>query len=145
MTPAAAAACGSILSMAPPQSQRGPQRGGTSSRRKKKRRPALVLNPDLLGLVAGTFSATFILLIDYLRGGTTAGLTFQVVIGAGLTFVVSYVAVGVFVWYLRAVRDRELVTEQEHTHLTEEQTQTVAPASMTAPGAATPQETGEGG
>lgn len=66
----------------------------------------ILLDPDLWGLTGGAFFATLVLAIDFLRSGTYA-LSMSVVIGAALTFVVSYLAIGLFVFYLHLLRERE--------------------------------------
>lgn len=66
----------------------------------------MLLDPDLWGLAAGTFFSTGVLAVDFFRGPQHA-LGIPILIGAGLTFVISYVLVALFVWYLHALRERE--------------------------------------
>jgi len=68
----------------------------------------LVLEPHRLGLVAAAFFTLLAALFYLLR--SSAGASFSpgdVLVGAMSTFVVSYAAVGLFVWYVLLVADRE--------------------------------------
>jgi len=73
----------------------------------------LVLEPARLALVGGSFFATVALAYQVVRQwrGATLGI-FEVAIGVGLTFVVSYAATGCFVWFLLWVAERELEPEE---------------------------------
>jgi hypothetical protein len=74
-----------------------------------KRSPSwLVLEPNRLGLAGGAVFATIAMLIYWVRGLTGAQMPpSQVLVGVGITFVISYAAVGIFVWYLLYVVERE--------------------------------------
>ncbi|MBI2432655.1 MAG: hypothetical protein HYV26_07285 [Candidatus Hydrogenedentes bacterium] len=76
-------------------------------RGRKKPEPKIVLDPDRWGMIVGLFLATLVLVVDFFRG-PSASLNLHTLIGAGLTFVISYLVTGLFVWYLRGVREREL-------------------------------------
>lgn len=75
----------------------------------------LVLEPNRLGLAAGAmFSA--LALVGYGLAGVIGGAPYPVgqqVVGAMATFVVGYAAVGIFVWYLLYVAEREFGPEIE--------------------------------
>lgn len=95
-----------------PTSQRRPTAGRTRSRRGQRHQMRILLDPDLWGLLAATFFATLVLLVSFFRG-MDPFLQPSILIGAGLTFVVSYVATGLFVWYLHLLRERQVEADTE--------------------------------
>lgn len=76
-------------------------------RRRGRHQPRILLDPDLWGLAAGSLGATLVLLADVLTTGPYE-FSWHVLIGAGITFVVSYLGAGLFVWYLQRVRASEM-------------------------------------
>lgn len=74
-----------------------------------KRAPAwLVLEPNRLGLLGAAIFATLAMLYFGVRNAAGAQLPpRQVLVGVGITFVLSYAAVGIFVWYMLFVAERE--------------------------------------
>lgn len=74
-----------------------------------KRQPAwLVMEPNRLGLLGGSLFAFLATLYFVARNLLGAQLPpSQVLVGVGITFVISYAAVGIFVWYLLYVAERE--------------------------------------
>jgi len=75
----------------------------------------LVMEPHRLGLAGAAVITTLVLVVYSLAtwGGAQYGPA-QILVGAGATFVVSYAAVGVFVWYVLHVSFRELGPPPEH-------------------------------
>lgn len=68
----------------------------------------LILEPARLGAVGGAVCALLALVANFVRhlaGGAVA--PGGVIVSAALTFVVGYTLVGVFVWYLLSVAERE--------------------------------------
>jgi len=74
----------------------------------------LILEPHRVGLLVATIAATLLLLVQFirqLRGGLVD--LEALILGALTLFVVSYGAVGIFVWYLLYVREREFPVETQ--------------------------------
>lgn len=68
----------------------------------------LILEPSRLAAVGGAFCAVLVLVVNLLRqllGGVVS--PGNVLVAASLTFVVSYTLIGVFVWYLLWVAEKE--------------------------------------
>ncbi len=79
-------------------------------------RPAgkLILEPSRVALVAALAFSTFYLLLWFVRGALgTPVPPMTVVVSVGLTFVVSYAAVGLFVIYLLWVGEKEFPEIEE--------------------------------
>lgn len=69
----------------------------------------VVLEPNRIGMVGGTVSATVALIYYFVRHISGAYMPPErVLVGAAATFVVGYGAVGIFTWYLLWIADREL-------------------------------------
>lgn len=86
----------------------------TRPERPRLRRPRkaaeqwLILEPARLAALGGAICAVLVLAINFLRqvsGAPVAPGT--VLVAAALTFVVSYTLIGVFVWYLLWVAEKE--------------------------------------
>ena len=77
----------------------------------------LVMEPHRLGLAGASILTTLVVLVYGLRlmGGASIEPS-SMVVGAGMTFVVSYAAVGLFVWFALHVAFSEFgpPPEQEH-------------------------------
>jgi hypothetical protein len=105
--------------------------------RGKRAAPRLLLDPDLWGLAIGTLSATLVLLVDFLQGDPYV-INWRVLIGAGMTFVVSYLATGLFVWYLHTLRERESAatagTDRQGVPAVEESAEALEPITMAEEG-----------
>jgi len=81
----------------------------------KPRQPAwLVLEPNRLGMAGGGVAGLGALILYFLRHVSGYPMSpDRVLIGAAMTFVVGYGAVGVFTWYLLWVAERELPIPEE--------------------------------
>lgn len=74
----------------------------------------LVLEPHRLGLAAASLCTLLAAFYYSLRSWAgTAYAPSQMLVGALATFVVSYAAVGIFVWYVLSVTDREFGPQVE--------------------------------
>lgn len=74
----------------------------------------LILEPARIALAAALILATFCLVLFFVRGAVGQPVPpMTVVVGVGLTFVVSYTAVGILVVYLLWVGERELPEIEE--------------------------------
>jgi len=110
----------------------------------RARKPGwIVLEPSRIGMAGGAAAGTFALIVYYLRGLFGDPVPpIDVLIGALLTFVVGYGAVGLFVWYLLIIAEREIPVEEvvsrygaTRSESSPANAEGVAPAEVTAPSA----------
>jgi len=81
-------------------------------------KPVVSIHPSLWGMVGGATCGTLALVFYFIR--QSFGVAYEpqaIVIGAALTFVIAYTAVGVFVLFLRQVGHKELDFNPEEGHV----------------------------
>jgi len=85
----------------------------------KPRQPAwVVLEPNRLGMAGGAVAAFCALVFYFLRDMLGYPMApDRVIVGAAMTFVVGYGAVGAFFWYLLWVAERELPISDDETYI----------------------------
>ena len=77
----------------------------------------LVLEPNRLGMAGGGVAGLGALILYFVRHISGYPMSPErVLIGAAMTFVVGYGAVGIFTWYLLWVAEKEIPVLEEEQH-----------------------------